>query len=590
MSKHPETALASTADSGLRERIRQLEALNSFHEEILKVIRIYSSSESFTAERCLQEVVNFLHKKFDIYLASILLLDDISKELILYVCAGDEALKPIVKTFRIRVGEGLTGEAARTGETITSHDVDADARYIRGPLVRTKSEIVIPIKSKNRIIGVLNLEDINKGRFTRDLASILEHVAMNIGFLLENKKLVDDLKSYSEQLEKKVEEKVTELARSEERYRAIVDNAGYPIFTTDVHGNITWSNRALAALTGHEPGEIIGLNLVRLIRKGHVHTMFTTLREVADGKEARGQQIEITTRKGEERTVEMTCLAIREDGTVTGVEFTLRDITDRMVIEKLRKNYMKSLEDAVKEQTSEIKDTQRAAILAIANLAESIDDDTGGHIQRIQLYTRIVAEELRKLTKYKDEITEEYVELIHDLSPLHDLGKVGIRDYILQKTDKLTEEEFERMKDHTVIGARALAMAGAMIHRESIFALGEMIAHHHHQKWDGSGYPSVKHPDGEIRSLRGEEIPLCARIVALADVYDALTSKRPYKMPFPHETTREMIVSQSGRHFDPEVVQAFLRREEDFVKVRNMFPDNISTQGKPFELPARDRV
>ena len=178
--------------------------------------------------------------------------------------------------------------------------------------------------------------------------------------------------------------------------------------------------------------------------------------------------------------------------------------------------------------------------------------------------------------------------MIFDLSPLHDLGKVGIRDYILQKPDKLTSDEFEKMKDHAEIGARALRMAGEMIHRESIFSIGEMIARFHHEKWDGSGYPAVE-INGENRPLRGEEIPLCARIVALADVYDALTSKRPYKMPFPHDKARDMICAQAGKHFDPEVVQAFVRREQEFIGIRNQFPDTHIPEGRPFELPARDR-
>jgi putative two-component system response regulator len=115
-----------------------------------------------------------------------------------------------------------------------------------------------------------------------------------------------------------------------------------------------------------------------------------------------------------------------------------------------------------------------------------------------------------------------------------------------------------------------------------------MIARFHHEKWDGSGYPAVE-INGETRPLRGEEIPLCARIVALADVYDALTSKRPYKMPFPHDKARDMIVAQAGKHFDPEVVQAFVRREQDFVGIRNQFPDTHIPEGRPFELPERDR-
>ncbi|HEX7896173.1 MAG TPA: PAS domain S-box protein [Planctomycetota bacterium] len=384
--------------------------------------------------------------------------------------------------------------------------------------------------------------------------------------------------------------KLDELRKSEERYRTIVENAADPIFMADAKGNLTWVNQAMCSHLGYLRQELLGLNLGKVAKKGFAHRLFTILREASEGRDTKPVQIEFVTKTGEERTVEFACAPVRDNGSTTGVEGAFRDITDRVVIDKLKKNYMKSLEEAVVERTSEIKETQRAAILAIANLAESIDDDTGGHLQRIRSYCKVLAEELRADSRYKDSITEEYCEMIYDLSPLHDLGKVGIRDYILQKPDKLTPEEFEKMKDHAEIGARALRMAGEMIHRESIFSIGEMIARFHHEKWDGSGYPAVD-INGEKRPLRGEEIPLCARIVALADVYDALTSKRPYKMPFPHERAREMILAQSAKHFDPEVVQAFVRREQEFLAIRGQYPDNYSLpDGRPFELPARDRV
>jgi PAS domain S-box-containing protein len=386
------------------------------------------------------------------------------------------------------------------------------------------------------------------------------------------------------------DEKILELRKSEERYRTIVENAADPIFMADSKGNLTWVNQAMCSHLGYLRQELLGLNLGKVAKKGFAHRLFNILREATEGRDTKPVQIEFVTKTGEERTVEFACAPVRDNGATTGVEGAFRDITDRVVIDKLKKNYMKSLEEAVVERTSEIKETQRAAILAIANLAESIDDDTGGHLQRIRSYCKVLAEELRADSRYKDSITEEYCEMIYDLSPLHDLGKVGIRDYILQKPDKLTNEEFEKMKDHAEIGARALRMAGEMIHRESIFSIGEMIARFHHEKWDGSGYPAVD-INGEKRPLRGEEIPLCARIVALADVYDALTSKRPYKMPFPHERAREMILAQTGKHFDPEVVQAFVRREQEFLGIRSQYPDNYSLpEGRPFELPARDRV
>ena len=329
------------------------------------------------------------------------------------------------------------------------------------------------------------------------------------------------------------------------------------------------------------------LNLSKVVKKGHMHKVFNIFKAMGNSNEPQIEHLEIVTCEGETRVVDVTWAPLRENGKFTGTELSMQDVTDKTVIDKLKKNYMKTLEGEVVSRTKEIKDTQRAAILAIANLAESIDDDTGGHIQRMRHYSRVIAEELKNHPKYKHEITDEYVEMIFDLSPLHDLGKVGIRDYILQKTDKLTKEEFEKMKEHTVIGARALRMAGEMIHRDSVFAIAEMIARFHHEKWDGTGYPAVD-INGEFRPLKGEEIPLCARIVALADVYDALTSKRPYKMPFPHEVAKDMMLKQSGKHFDPAVVDAFKVREQEFIRIREQFPETLLPEGRPFQLPARD--
>ncbi len=574
----------------LRERLAYLDLLNAFHQEILKVIRIYTSSEHFSTERGLQEIVNFIQKKFDIYIVDILLLDEFSRDLVLYVYAGREPLDPAMKNLRIQLDEGISGDCAKAGEPVICNDVATEPRFISGPFPKTKAEMCIPIRIRSRVVGVLDLQHDEKNRFASEVVQVMEQVAMSVGFMLENKKLYDDLRAHNETLEKRVEDKVAELKKSEERYRAIVEHAADPIFITELTGRIGWGNKAAQALIGYDAAELGAVTLSTIVKKGFMHPVYNAIREAREGQAIRAIQVELVTKRGEERTVEFSCIAIKENGEYTGLEITTRDITDKIVIEKLKKNYMKSLEEAVVSRTSEIKDTQRAAILAIANLAESIDDDTGGHIQRIQLYSKVLGNELRRQPKFKETITEEYVEMLHDLSPLHDLGKVGIRDYILQKTDKLTHEEFEKMKEHTIIGARALRMAGEMIRRESIFAIGEMIAKYHHEKWDGTGYP-IESINGEQRPLKGEEIPLCARIVALADVYDALTSKRPYKLPFPHEKARDMILTQSGKHFDPDCVQAFVRCEKEFMEIREMFPDNIALpEGKPFELPARDRA
>ncbi len=581
----------STSDAGnLEERVAFLERLKALQDELVRIIRESTTDAACTSEQCLQAILIALARSLRIPLASVYLLDDLSRELVLFVSAGEEAATGLARNHRIPLGAGLTGICAKTGETLVANDTAADARFRPGPLPDIRSKLCVPIRARRRIAAVIDLQDRVAGRFGSEIVRIVEDVSINAGFVLETRQLYEDLRRYNEQLERKVDEKVLELRKSEERYRTIVENAADPIFMADARGTLTWVNQAMCSQLGYLRQELQGLNLGKIAKKGFAHRLFTLLRDAAEGREIRPVQIEFVTKNGEERTVEFVCAPVRDNGTTTGVEGTFRDITDRVVIDKLKKNYMKSLEEAVVERTSEIKETQRAAILAIANLAESIDDDTGGHLQRIRSYSKVLAEELRADSRYRDAVTEEYAEMIYDLSPLHDLGKVGIRDYILQKPDKLTPEEFEKMKDHAEIGARALRMAGEMIHRESIFSIGEMIARFHHEKWDGSGYPAVD-INGEHRPLRGEEIPLCARIVALADVYDALTSKRPYKMPFPHEKARDMILAQSGKHFDPEVVQAFVRREQEFVGIRSQYPDNYSLpEGRPFELPARDRA
>ena len=578
-------AAPENAQGSLEERVAFLERLKALQDQLARVMRESASEASPSSEQGLQAVAQALVTHLRVTQASVYLLDDSSRELALFVTAGD-----VAKIRRLPLDAGLPGASVGSGETIVANDTAAEPRFRPGSCADARSQLCVPIRSRRRVAGVIDLQARDTGGFGREIVRVVEDVSVNAGFMLETRQLYDDLRRYNDQLEKKVDEKVLELRKSEERYRTIVENAADPIFMADAKGNLTWVNQAMCGHLGYLRQELLGLNLGKVAKKGFAHRLFTILREAAEGRDTKPVQIEFVTKTGEERTVEFACAPVRDNGTTTGVEGAFRDITDRVVIDKLKKNYMKSLEEAVVERTSEIKETQRAAILAIANLAESIDDDTGGHLQRIRSYCKVLAEELRADSRYKDSITEEYCEMIYDLSPLHDLGKVGIRDYILQKPDKLTPEEFEKMKDHAEIGARALRMAGEMIHRESIFSIGEMIARFHHEKWDGSGYPAVD-INGEKRPLRGEEIPLCARIVALADVYDALTSKRPYKMPFPHERAREMILAQSGKHFDPEVVQAFTRREQEFLAIRGQYPDNYSLpDGRPFELPARDRV
>jgi putative two-component system response regulator len=193
-------------------------------------------------------------------------------------------------------------------------------------------------------------------------------------------------------------------------------------------------------------------------------------------------------------------------------------------------------------------------IFAMAKLAESRDPETGAHLERIREYCRILAEELSGSDECREIVDGEYIRAIYMTSPLHDIGKVGIPDHILLKEGPLTAAEFEVMKGHAEIGGQTLD-AVVQTHADAHFlTMARDIAWTHHERFDGRGYP---------RGLSGEEIPLCGRIVALADVYDALTTKRVYKPAFSHEKSREIILEGRGSQFDPQVVDAFVLREAE---------------------------
>jgi len=219
------------------------------------------------------------------------------------------------------------------------------------------------------------------------------------------------------------------------------------------------------------------------------------------------------------------------------------------------------LEQQVKERTSELQETKNVTVFSLAKLAECRDRETGKHLERIMNYSKIMAKELSTAEKFKNIITEEYIEMIYTSSSLHDIGKVGIPDRILLKPGKLTEEEFEIMKTHTLIGGDALEAAEKKIKGESFLKLAKEIAYCHHEKSDGSGYPF---------GYKGDEIPVSARIMSLADVYDAMTSKRVYKNKISHEVTRNFIIANTENHFGPDLVQAFLNIENEFIKVKKI--------------------
>ena len=235
-----------------------------------------------------------------------------------------------------------------------------------------------------------------------------------------------------------------------------------------------------------------------------------------------------------------------------------RNVAEQHAVKLLKMQNQLSYGMLVQQQVKELSEAQAATIFAMAKLAEYRDGDTGAHLEHVRRYCQILAEDLHCNSKYANQITLEFIDCIQHASPLHDIGKVAIADSILQKVGKLTPEEYEKMKAHTVIGADNLQTVYNNYPGNHFIGMGIEIALYHHEKWDGSGYP-----DG----LVGSNIPLSARIMALSDVYDALRSDRCYRKGLPHKQVAEIIVNSDGKHFDPEVVQSFLRIESMFDRM-----------------------
>lgn len=228
-------------------------------------------------------------------------------------------------------------------------------------------------------------------------------------------------------------------------------------------------------------------------------------------------------------------------------------------LQKSLEEYNADLEATVKKQVEELSAGQLALITAMTKLAEARDDETGRHIERTQRLCRLLAQWLLDKSLFHEQIDNEFVANIYNASPLHDIGKVAIKDSILLKSGKLTPEEFTVMKSHTTIGKVYLAEALAKSPGNRYLKMGMELAGSHHEKWDGSGYPE---------GLAGEAIPLSARIMALVDVYDALRSKRVYKEEVPQAQSVAAILAERGKHFDPTIVDAFFALNDEFDAVR----------------------
>ncbi|MDP2078721.1 MAG: HD domain-containing phosphohydrolase, partial [Sulfuricurvum sp.] len=226
------------------------------------------------------------------------------------------------------------------------------------------------------------------------------------------------------------------------------------------------------------------------------------------------------------------------------------------------------LETEIAKRTHEISAIQDVTILAMASLAETRDLETGNHIRRTQHYVKALAQKLKTNPNFGYFLSDAMIETLYKSAPLHDIGKVGIPDRILLKPGKLTHDEFEIMKTHTTLGRDAIKHAESQLGIQVEFLrIAKEIAYYHQEKYDGSGYPT---------GASGNDIPISARLMSLADVYDALISRRVYKEPMSHADAVKIILEGRGKHFDPEVVDAFLTLQKEFQSIAACFMDNES--------------
>lgn len=369
--------------------------------------------------------------------------------------------------------------------------------------------------------------------------------------------------------------------RSEERTARILvvdDEAANRMMLADLISHLGYHYKtaengevALGCLPDFQP-DLICLDLRMPVLDG-----FETLKRIKENPETRHIPVIIVSGVSQQESV-VRCLEHGADDYLAK-PFNVRILQARLEA-SLRKKHLfdlerryhrqmeehnSTLERRVREQVEQITTAQTATIFALSKLAESRDFETGQHLERITAYCEIIAQALRDQPGSNGHVTDDFIRTLKLASPLHDIGKVGIPDNILKKPGPLTAEEFEVMKTHAEIGARTLEAVHKKHPRNALINMGIAIAESHHERWDGTGYP---------RGLAEEEIPLCGRILALADVYDALSTRRCYKEAFSHEESRAILLDNRGSQFDPAVVDAFLAREEQFVDVLRHLGDH----------------
>jgi len=403
---------------------------------------------------------------------------------------------------------------------------------------------------------------LRRGAYDFLLKPINADILMNtVRKALESCRLRRFERNYRHVLEERVEERTKELARTNEFLQGILNSSTrVAIILTDLEHNVMFWNTGAETIYGYPSDEMLGTSVLKLfpVEEGTVESLGTLSHFMHSKAGTVQENIGQVARDGRQIVVSMAVSpSFDASGQVRGILILGQDVTKEV-----------RLHEALLTSYRKIQKMQAASIFALAKLAESRDGETAYHLKRLQAYSRVLCVKLASKDRYRNLMTNQFIEDLVQCSVLHDIGKVAIPDTILFNPKKFGVDEFAIMKQHAIHGGRALQEAADESGEpESFLTLGKDVAYYHHERWDGKGYPF---------GLKGEKIPLAARIVALADVYDALTTERRYKKAFSHDEARSVIGKERGKQFDPDLVDTFLEVEGEFRQVRDMISSSLS--------------
>lgn len=361
---------------------------------------------------------------------------------------------------------------------------------------------------------------------------------------------------------------ITEIVKNHDQLltfeRAVYNNAT-PIFITNGEKEVTFINPMITEMLGFTLDDVIGKRPEFIGANLPIHELIAIYQTIDQGESWSGEML-VGRKDGSSIPLSVhVSPVLNEQKKIINYIGTFIDISELKHKENVLKNKNSVLEDMVYDKISEYNELLQVSTLAFATLTEKRDHETGKHILRVQHLCKTLTEELVKTPKYKDEFNKKsYVDAIYQAASLHDIGKIAIPDRILLKPGKLDEEEWEIMKTHVQIGADTIKEMYGQNTNNLLLEVAENMIRYHHEKWNGTGY---------LEGLQGEDIPLSARIMSIADAYDAIRSKRPYKEEKDHQTAVALILKDAGTHFDPYLIDVFKQIEHQFEQIYQTYRD-----------------